>query len=356
MAPYPLAYWLQLARQGAASDLIFSAGAPPTLKVYGRLEATPHPPLTPADCQRLLYDEAMTLQQKQRFDQGWEIDFALHLGELGRFRINVSRQRGSLFGVIRIIPSHIPALTTLDLPPRLAELAEQRDGLVLVTGPTGSGKSTTLAALLDHLNTHQTRHVVTFEDPIEYFFLNKRSVIEQRELGVDLRGFSHGLRSVLRQAPDVVLVGELRDRETIEAALTVAETGHLVMGTLHTRSAAETVRRILDSFPGSDQERIAGLLASHLVAVFAQRLLPEAFGGGLVAAYQLMVITDALRSNIREMRPQALSSYDDPRSGSITLERRLLQLLQERRITPQTALRHANSPETMTGLLAEAGL
>lgn len=351
-----LANLLQQARQRGASDLMLSAGSPPTLKVFGQLDRLGNEALTPAECKRLLYEQAMTDDQRQRFDEQWDLDFALHLGELGRFRLNVSRQRSSVYGVVRMIPSRIPTLEELDLPPRLADLTQSKDGLILVTGPTGSGKSTTLAAMLDYLNAHHAKHIITFEDPIEYFFLNKRSVIEQRELGVDVQSFSSGLRSVLRQAPDVVLVGELRDRETIEAALTVAETGHLVMGTLHTRNAAETVSRIIDTFPGSEQERIAGLLASHLVAVFAQRLLPEAFSEGLVVAYQLMIMTDALRSNIREMKPQALASYDDPKSGSLTLERRLLELIKQHRITPQNALRYANSPQTMTGLLDQSGL
>ncbi|MGH7722309.1 MAG: type IV pilus twitching motility protein PilT [Candidatus Dormibacteria bacterium] len=281
-----------------ASDLILSAGAAPAFRVDGHLVPDSDHHLSGEDTDRLIR-ELLAPQQRIAFAEHHTVDFSFQWGERGRIRGNAFRQRGSVAVALRAIPTHIPSFSELLLPKAVGELARAPHGLVLCTGPTGSGKSTTQASLIDAINEEQARHIITIEDPIEYLHSNKRSVIEQREVGVDTPSFANALRSALREDPDVVLVGEMRDLESISMALTVAETGHLVLGTLHTNDAAQAVHRMVDVFPEGQQQQIRVQLGSALVAIVHQELLPR-IGGGRVAAFEVLVATPAVKNLIRD--------------------------------------------------------
>src|ERR1043166_8447309 len=278
---------LQTLVENNGSDLHITTDTPPQIRVHGHLPPLDLPPLGPADTKALAYS-VLTDQQKKRFEEALELDFSFGIRGIARFRCNVFNQRGAVAAVYRVIPEQIKGFGELGLPPVLANLAERPRGLVLVTGPTGSGKSTTLAAMIDKINTERHEHIITLEDPIEFLHAHKSCVVNQREVGSDTQSFKKALRSVLRQDPDVVLVGEMRDLETIEAALTTAETGHLCFGTLHTNSAVQTINRIIDVFPAHQQSQIRAQLSFVLEGVVCQSLLPRASGSGRVAALEVM--------------------------------------------------------------------
>ncbi len=295
---------MALARQ--ASDIHLTVGLPPMIRHDGEMAPLPFKPLTPSDTRRLVYD-TLCDEHVHRFETDHELDFAYSVHELARFRFNVYLQRGSVAGALRAIPTRIPSFKSLGLPPVIRELTKRTSGLILVTGPTGSGKSTTIASIIDDINETRTSHILTIEDPIEYLHSHKRCMVNQREMHSDTNSFGAALRAVLREDPDIVLVGEMRDLETIEAALTLSETGHLVFGTLHTRNAPSTIDRLVDVFPTSQQDQIRILLGNTLEAVIAQQLLPR-FGGGRSAAIEVMLGTAAVKNLIREGKTHQMYS------------------------------------------------
>jgi twitching motility protein PilT len=314
------------------------------------------PALTQEDLHEMLY-EVLTDSQKSRLEEHWDLDFSVELQRLGRFRVNAFRHRLGEGVVFRVIPSRIGTLDELGLPPVLGELALRDRGLILVTGPTGSGKSTTLAAMVDLINDRRRCHVITIEDPIEFIHQHKRAVVNQREVGMNAQSFARALRAALREDPDVILVGELRDLETISMALTAAETGHLVMATLHTSSASKTINRIIDVFPSAQQEQIRVQLAESLLAVAAQTLLPTADGSGRVAAVEVLVATPAVRNMIRENKVHQLPSaiQTGSKEGMQSLDQALRALLKAGKITADTALRWATDRAAFADSAAPAG-
>ncbi len=290
---------LKLAIERRASDLLLTVGLPPMLRLDGEWRPTEYEVLNGTMTRRLMY--ALMDEKKQRnFEERKDLDFSFSLTGHGRFRVNVFMQRGSVGGVMRTISEEVLTFADLGLPQEAADIARLPRGLVLVTGPTGSGKSTTLATMLDLVNDEYSKHIVTIEDPIEFFHRHKTSIVNQREVGEDTANFQAALRSVLRQAPDVILVGEMRDFETIGAAVTAAETGHLVLGTLHTNTAAEAIDRIIDVFPDAQQAQVRVQLANNLQAILTQQLIPRASGDGRVLAYELLIATPGVRNLIRE--------------------------------------------------------
>ena len=309
-----------------ASDLHLSAGGPPRLRIDGDLAVTDHPSLDAAGVMTVV-DAILTPQQREHFAAERELDFSWAVPDVGRFRVNVFMQGRGPGAVLRTIPTQIPSLEALNMPPILAELCKRERGLVLVTGPTGSGKSTTLAAMVDLVNSTWDGHILTIEDPVEFTHESKRCLVNQREIGAHTTSFSAALRSALREDPDVILVGEMRDLETISLALTAAETGHLVFGTLHTSSAAKTIDRIIDVFPSGQQSQIRTMLSESLEAVVAQRLLKK-IGGGRVAACEVLVGSPAVRNLIREGKLHQIPSamQTGQQQGMITFDMALAEL------------------------------
>ncbi len=342
---------LRLAKEKNASDLVITTGVPPMLKIDGEFVATEHDKLTPQDTRRMLY-ALMDEKQQRRFEEERELDFSFSLPKEGRFRVNVFMQRSSVAGVMRIVPELDKTFEELGLPKNIAELAMRPRGLFLVTGPTGSGKSTTLAAMVDYINQHRRSHIVTIEDPIEFFHPHKKSIVNQREVGQDTQDFARALRSVLRQAPDVILVGEMRDLETISMAITAAETGHLVLATLHTNSAPETIDRIVDAFPHAQQAQVKVQLSNNLVGVLTQQLLPRIDGRGRVLAYELMVATPAVRALVREGKTHQLTSVIQTggQHGMITMDAHLAELYKKRIISYDTGIERAVDPKEFARL------
>ncbi len=309
-----------------ASDLHITTNLPPTIRVDGELVSLPFAPLRPEDTQRLAYD-IMSDDHVRTFEATRELDFSHSIKDLARFRVNVYMQRDSVGIALRAIPSRIPTFEELRLPPIIREMSKRTSGLILVTGPTGSGKSTTIASMIDDINSSRRCHIMTIEDPIEYLHAHKSAMVNQREVHHDTMNFNNALRAVLREDPDVILVGEMRDLETITAALTLAETGHLVFGTLHTRNAPQTVDRVVDVFPPEQQEQIRVLLGNTLEGVIAQQLLPK-LGGGRIAAIEVMTATPAIRNLIREGKTHQMYSVLETSSqqGMITMDRALMDL------------------------------
>lgn len=347
---------LRMTSERRASDLILTVGLPPMLRLDGEWQPTESDTLTPNDTRRLLY--TMMDEKKQRdFEERRELDFSFSLTGHGRFRVNAFFQKGAIGGVLRTIPSEILSFEKMGLPQAVADVAKQPRGLVLVTGPTGSGKSTTLAAMLDMVNATQRKHIMTIEDPIEFFHTHKRSIINQRELGEDTKSFERALRAVLRQAPDVILVGEMRDFETIGAAVTAAETGHLVMGTLHTNSAPEAVDRIIDVFPEAQQEQVRVQLANNLQAILTQQLVPKQ-GGGRVLAFEFMIATPAVRNLIREGKThQILSAIQmGGQYGMQTMDAHLAELHLRRVISYETGISRAVDAKEFARLVSTGGV
>jgi twitching motility protein PilT len=321
---------LRFAIQNNASDLHLSPLNAPIIRVHGDLKRIKADPLQSDDIRTMLYS-VMTEDQRADFEREMELDFAVAYGEKARFRVNAFTTRTGTAAVFRSIPSLVPTMEELELPPVMRRFAELEKGLVLVTGPTGSGKSTTLASLINHINDTEGRHIITIEDPVEFFHTSKKSLVNHRELGADTKSFARALKSVLREDPDVILVGEMRDYETIALALTAAETGHLVFGTLHSNSAAKTIDRIIDAFPTGDKEMIRAMLASSLQGVVAQTLLKKSGGSGRVGAFEILVGTNAVRNLIRENQVAQLYSMiqTGSRYGMLTMEDAINALLEQ---------------------------
>jgi twitching motility protein PilT len=340
-----------------ASDLHLTVGSAPVVRVRGKLEALDGAPeLDPESTQSLLYRILSTEQQK-KLEIERQIDLAHEVPGVARFRVNVYFQREALGAAFRQIPQGIKSLEELRLPQSLHELTTKPRGLVLVTGPTGSGKSTTLAALIDEINRTRSEHILTIEDPIEFVHAHKRCIVNQREIGVDARGFGEALRAALRQDPDVILLGEMRDLETIATALTAAETGHLVFGTLHTQSAPGTIDRVIDVFPAEQQEQVRVQLASTLQGVVTQALLPTADGVGRIAALEILFPDDAVRNLIRQGKVEQVYSVMQTNTtrGMQTLEQSLADLTMRRVITKDVAMGATSRPEQFESLLERVG-
>ncbi len=319
---------LRMMVEHKASDLHVTSGAPPYLRVHGDMRAVNYRELTNQDVQGLLF-EILSEKQRKSFVEKWELDFAYSVSGLARFRGNVFMQRKGLGAVFRVIPERILTAQDLNLPPSIIDLVECDRGLILVTGPTGSGKSTTLSALIHHINTTRDAHIITIEDPIEFIHPNLKSLVNQRELGSHTKSFANALKAALREDPDVVLVGELRDLETISLAITAAETGHLVFGTLHTNSAAKTIDRIIDVFPGDQQDQIRAMLAESLRGVVAQTLFPRTDKPGRIAAYEIMRNTRAVANLIREKKTFQIATQIQmgAKYGMVLFEKALADLV-----------------------------
>lgn len=328
-----------------ASDLHLSAGVPPIIRVDGDIRRIDLPPLQSSEVHNLIYD-IMNDKQRKQYEQNLETDFSFAIPSLARFRVNVFNQQRGPGAVFRTIPAKVQTLDELNMPLIFKEICEYPRGIVLVTGPTGSGKTTTLAAMIDYINVNRNDHILTIEDPIEFIHEPKKSLINQREVHRDTLGFSEALRSALREDPDVILVGEMRDLETIRLALTAAETGHLVFATLHTTSAAKTIDRIVDVFPGSEKEMVRGMLSESLRAVISQVLLKKT-EGGRIAAHEIMICTPAIRNLIREAKvSQMYSTIQTGRAvGMQTLDQNLQELVQKNKISKQDARSKAENKE-----------
>lgn len=318
---------LAFTMQNDASDLHLSAGSPPIIRASGSLKRVKADPLTSDDIRTMLYS-VMTEDQRAEYEKNMEIDFAIALGDKARFRVNGFTTRLGSAAVFRTIPTVVPTMEDLNLPPVMRRFADLENGIVLVTGPTGSGKSTTLASMINHINQTSSKHILTIEDPVEFFHTSQKSLINHREVGTDTNSFSKALKSALREDPDVILVGEMRDYETISLALTAAETGHLVFGTLHSNSAPKTIDRIIDVFPTGDKEMVRAMISSSLQGVIAQTLLKKA-EGGRVGAFEILVGTNAVRNLIRENQiPQMYSMMQTgSRYGMVTMEDSIKELV-----------------------------
>jgi len=350
---------IEVAQRGA-SDLLIVAGVPPVFRIGGRLSRTTDAPLSTDDIQALLAN-LVTPRVRERIEQEGAADFSLRLARAAndddrrawRFRVNVHRQRGTLAAAIRALPTEVPTLQQLRLPPSLGELVKPQRGLVLVCGPTGSGKSTTLAGLIGELNRAEARHIITIEDPIEYEHRNAKSIIEQVEVGRDAPSFASALRASLRQDPDVILVGEMRDLETVGTALTAAETGHLILSTLHTSDAAQAIHRIVDVFPPQQQTQIRQQLALSLNAIVVQHLVPRADGKGRAVAVEVLLANYAVRNHIRNEKLQNLATEITlgKRQGMISLEDSLATLVREQLITVEDARVRSSRPDELESLL-----
>ena len=348
---------LRLMVDQGASDLHISAGSPPQLRVDGDLVPLRTPPLKPSESKLLCY-EVMTEDQRLRYEKDKELDFSFGVKELSRFRANVFVQRSTVAGAFRTIPFNVRSLTDLKLPEIVGKLADKPRGLVLVTGPTGSGKSTTLAAMVDKINTEKHLHIVTVEDPIEYLHPNKSCLVNQREVGMDTHGFAKALKYVLRQDPDVVLVGEMRDLETIETALTISETGHLVFATLHTNSAVQSINRVIDVFPANQQSQIRAQLSFVLQGVVSQMLLGRTDGPGRVLATEIMVPNAAIRNLIREDKVHqmyGIMQTGQLTSGMQTMNQSLYDLYERGAIDLEMAQSRSTEPDEFRMMIEKIG-
>ena len=347
------------------SDLHITTATPPQVRVHGHLQRLLLPDLGPAETKQLVYS-VLTDAQKKRYEETQELDFSFGIKGLARFRCNVFSQRGATGAVYRLIPENVRGFDELGLPAVVAKLAERPRGLVLVTGPTGSGKSTTLAAMIDKINTERHEHILTIEDPIEYIHQHKSCLVNQREVHSDTNSFSNALRAALREDPDIVLIGEMRDLETVEAALTIAETGHLTFGTLHTNSAAQTINRIIDIFPAGQQSQIRTQLSLVIEGIVCQALLPKADGKGRVASLEILVPTPAIRNLIRDDKIHQIygaMQTGQEKLGMQTANQSLASLYMKRQITIETALGSSSNKDELqemisrgVGVVAGAGL
>ncbi len=343
--------------KAGASDLHIVVGVPPVIRVHGRLEYMPgYPRLTPDMTQELIYS-VMNEDQIAEFEKEKELDMSFGVEKLSRFRLNVYRDRGSVVAAFRAIPYEIMSFEQLGVPRVVADFAYRPYGLILVCGPTGSGKSTTLAALIDKINVERDVHIITIEDPIEYLHSHRRSIINQREVNVDTKTFASALKRVLRQDPDVILIGEMRDTETIQAALTVAETGHLTFATLHTNDAVQTINRIVDVFPQEQQEQVRTQLSFVLEGVIVQQLLPRADGQGRVLASEVMVPNPAIRSLIRAQKLEQIPSMIEigKGEGMLTMNQSLYRLYRRGLITKDLAFKRSPNPEGLLNLIERGG-
>ena len=339
---------LRIVVERNASDLHLVVGKPPVLRIDGRLDVLDYEPLTPEDTERMMKSIASPAhQQRVREVGGTEFGFAF--GSLARFRVSIYREKGRISIAMRLIPYKLLTFEEIGLPDKIKELLYRPRGLILVTGPTGSGKTTTLATMIDYINTHRDCHILTIEDPIEYYHEHKRSIVTQRELGVDVPSFAEAIIRGLRQDPDVMMVGEMRDLATIDAALTAAETGHLVFSTLHTTGAAQTIDRIIDAFPTERQEQVRVQVSQYLIAVISQILIPRASGQGRIAAFEIMVAIPAIQSLIREKKTYRITSFiqTGARYGMMTLDQHLFELYSRGIITYEDMITRAQNPEEL---------
>ena len=356
MAPPTLHQLLKVMLDKGASDLHVTTGSPPQLRIDGDLVPLRTDALTPVDTKQLCYS-VLTDAQKLRFEEDQELDLSFGVKGMARFRANLFVQRGAVAGAFRLVPFNIMPLDELGLPKVVADLCERPRGLVLVTGPTGSGKSTTLASMVDRINTRHRSHIVTIEDPIEFLHPHKSSLVNQREVGSDTQGFGKALRHILRQDPDVVLIGEMRDLETIEAALTISETGHLCLATLHTTSAIGSINRIIDVFPTHQQSQVRAVLSFVLEGVVSQTLIPRASGSGQVLTAEVMIPTPAIRNLIREDKLHQIYSQmqiGQSKHGMVTMNQSLCDLFVRRLITLDDAISRSSDVDELKTLISSA--
>jgi twitching motility protein PilT len=337
-----------------ASDLHLTAGVSPMLRIDGVIQSTSHPEVTPEFSKQIAYS-VLTEEQQKRFENEKELDFSFGVQGLSRFRANIFQQRGVTSVAIRQIPFEILGFDQLGLPPVVSTFAEKQKGLILVTGPTGSGKSTTLASVIDKINMERQAHVITIEDPIEYIHQHKQCIVNQREVKADTADFATALKHVLRQDPDVILIGEMRDLETMAAALTIAETGHLALATLHTNSTFESINRIVDTFPASQQGQVRAQLAFVLEGVVTQQLIPHASGKGRVMVCEVMVCTPAIRATIRDDKVHQIYGLMQAghKFGMQTMNQGLFQAFCDRKIAKDEALRRSSDPVELQQMLGE---
>ena len=346
---------LQTMVEKGASDLHLTVGSPPALRINGALYPLRIPPLTPNDIQLIAYS-VLNEKQKKMFEETSEVDLSFRWKGVSRFRANFFRQKGAMAGALRRIPFETKPLGQLGFPAAIEELANRPHGLILVTGPTGAGKSTTLASLVDRVNSTRREHIITIEDPIEFIHTHKRCIINQREVGTGTASFGDALRYVLRQDPDVVLIGEIRDLETMEAALRVAETGHLVMASLHTNNAVQTIHRVLDFFPSDQQDMVRTQLSFVLEAVISQQLLVRQDGAGRAMACEILVSTPAIANLIREDKTHQILGHmqsGQSKSGMMTLNQSLLGLVRSRAISPEVALLRSYEPDELAKMIQD---
>jgi twitching motility protein PilT len=348
---------LDLVVDKGASDLHLAVHSPPVVRLHGKMRALNTPPLTAEDTMGLMKSIASERSQQELAEAGGA-DFGFSFGERARFRVSIFKQKGNVGLVLRQIPNKIMSIDDVGLPPMIRSLLAKPRGMFLVTGPTGSGKTTTLAACVDFLNIEQDLHIITVEDPIEFYFPHKKSVVTQREIGVDVPSFAEAIRRALRQDPDVILVGEMRDLETISAAITAAETGHLVFGTLHTMGAAETIHRIVDAYPTNAQAQVRAQLAQALLCVVSQALLPKAEGSGRVAVHEIMCMTPAIAHLIREDKIHRINSeiQTGSRYGMQLLDDVLFERFKQKKIKYQDMVEYSVDPNALMQRIKESGL
>ena len=344
----------QIMKKNNASDIHLTVGVPPVLRVQGKLyQLSQYEPLTPEVAQRLIYS-IMTDEQRQQFEEHLELDFSFGLKSLGRLRVNVYKQKGCVAAALRSIPNEFKSFEQLGLPMVIYNLMKLEKGLVLVTGATGSGKSTSLASMINYLNMHESNHIITVEDPIEFVHPHKRSIVNQREVGADTKSFQAALKHFLREDPDVILVGELRDIETIEACLTLAETGHLVFATLHTNDAIQSINRIIDVFPANQQPQVRTQLSFVLEAIISQQLL-QGIDGRRVMAAEVLLANSAVRNLIRDGKAEQIMStmQTSATQGMVTMNQTLGELYLQKKVTFQEALVHSNDPSGLKNYLQQ---
>ena len=336
-----------------ASDLHITQNSPPVMRVDGEIVRVKTPPLKPGEIKKLFW-QMLNAPEIEVLEKNLEIDLSFEVEGLARFRVNIFHAKNGLAGSFRAIPSIIPSVESLSLPKILLNMVNVNNGLILVTGPTGSGKSTTLAALVNYLNMNEKCHIITLEDPIEFIHEHKKSIVNQREIGTDTLSFQKGLKSLLRQDPDIVLVGELRDVETIEAALTIAETGHLVFATLHTNSTVQTINRIINVFPAHQQSQIMTLLSFVVQGIVAQQLIPKSFTKGRSLAMEILFPTSGIRNLIREKKVHQIYSQmqiGQDTTGMVTMNQSLMELLRKGAISQETAMAHTASPQELSQMV-----
>lgn len=335
-----------------ASDLHLVSRSEPQIRIDGKLVSLNLPVMDGTMIEDMSYS-LLTDKQKKEFEEELELDFAIVLPDIGRFRANYYRVMGDIACAFRIIPIDIPSLDQLNAKPIFKEMIKREKGLILVTGPTGSGKSTTLAAMLNEINLTENKHIITVEDPVEFMHDNKKALFSHRNVGTDTRSFGRALKFAMREDPDIILIGEMRDQETVGAALTAAETGHLVFGTLHTNSAPETINRIIDVFSGEEQPQVRAQLATSLVAVISQALLPR-IGGGRVAAQEIMITNPAIKNLIREDKVHQLYSQmqlNQQQTGMVTQTQELVEYLRQKAISKESALQYSNRPDELLNVI-----
>ncbi len=344
---------LKLMVDSNASDLHITTGSPPMIRIDGKLVPIKHPPLTPSETKDLCYS-VLKDAQKQRFEENWEHDFSFGVEGLSRFRANVYMQKGAVAGAFRLIPFNIRGFQELGIPPIVSELIRKPRGLILVTGPTGSGKTTTLASMVDQINQERHEHIVTIEDPIEYLMIHKNCLINQREVGTDTKSFHNALRSILREDPDVILIGEMRDLETIKIALVLSETGHLTLATLHTNTAVQTINRVIDVFPPHEQPQVRAQLSFVLEGILCQTLLPK-IGRGRALAVEVLVPNPAIRNLIREDKVHQIYSQQQmgqEKWGMQTLNQSLADLYLRKLITYEDAIARSTDQEELKRIIS----